>query len=46
MSNAIYGVLTYGALAGYMQRNGKREVDKLKWCHAARQVRDVYCSVL
>jgi len=46
MSNAIYGVLTYGALAGYMQRNGKKEVDKLKWCHAARQVRDVYCSVL
>lgn len=46
MADAIYGILNYDALSGVFKKYGKDEVDNLKWENSARQVRDVYTSVL
>lgn len=42
MADAIYGILTYPALSKMFIKNGKEEVEKLKWEQAAKQVRDIY----
>jgi glycosyltransferase involved in cell wall biosynthesis len=46
MADAIYGILNYNALSEVFKKYGKEEVDDLKWENSARQVRDIYLSVL
>lgn len=46
MADAIYGLLNYPSLSGFLKRSGKQEVNKLSWRHSARQVNDVYKSIL
>ncbi len=46
MADAIYGILNYKALSEMFKTYGKEEVDDLKWENSARQVRDVYASVI
>ena len=46
MADAIYGILSYPALSRMFIRNGKEEVEKLKWEKAAEQVRDIYMSAI
>lgn len=45
MADAIYGVLSYDALASHLRRNGKQEVDNLKWVDAAAKIKEVYYQV-
>ncbi len=46
MADAIYGILTYPALSRMFIRNGKEEVEKLKWEKAAGHVSKIYNDVL
>jgi glycosyltransferase involved in cell wall biosynthesis len=46
MADAIYGILTYPALAQMFIKNGKEEVIMLKWDNSARHVRDIYYEVI
>jgi len=46
MADAIYGILNYPALHSVFSKQGKSEVDNLKWETSARNVRDVYYSVI
>jgi glycosyltransferase involved in cell wall biosynthesis len=46
MADAIYGILNYDALSEMFKKHGKEEVDNLKWENSARQVREIYTSVL
>ena len=46
MADAIYGILNYPALHNIFSKQGKNEVDKLKWETSAKHVRDVYLSVI
>ena len=46
MADAIYGILNYGALSEVFKKYGREEVDNLKWENSARQVREVYLSVM
>jgi glycogen(starch) synthase len=46
MADAIYGILNYGALSEMFKKYGKEEVDNLKWENSARQVREVYHSIM
>jgi glycosyltransferase involved in cell wall biosynthesis len=46
IADAIYGILTYPALAQMFIKNGKEEVIMLKWDNSARHVRDIYYEVI
>ena len=46
MADAIYGILTYPALAQMIIKNGKEEVIMLKWDNSARHVRNIYYEVM
>ncbi len=46
MADAIYGILNYPALHHVFSKQGKSEVDNLKWETSAKHVRDVYYSVI
>lgn len=46
MADAIYGMLNYPALWHMFQKEGKAEVDNLKWKNSASNVRDVYVKAL
>lgn len=46
MADSIYGLLQYNSLAEYLKHSGKKEVNKFAWKHSAKQVIDVYRSVL
>jgi glycosyltransferase involved in cell wall biosynthesis len=46
MADSIYGILNYPALANMFIKKGKEEVVRLKWDNSARQVRDIYYSVI
>jgi glycosyltransferase involved in cell wall biosynthesis len=46
MADAIYGVLSYSSLANHFKKKGKQEVEALKWINSARNVKEVYNSVL
>jgi glycosyltransferase involved in cell wall biosynthesis len=46
MADAIYGILNYPALHHVFSKQGKNEVDNLKWETSAKHVRDVYYSVI
>jgi glycosyltransferase involved in cell wall biosynthesis len=45
MADAIYGILNYPALHNVFQKQGKQEVNELKWEFSAKNVRNVYLSV-
>ncbi len=46
MADAIYGLCHYNALAETFIKEGKEEVDSLKWSNAAKHVKAVYEKVL
>jgi len=46
MADAIYAILNYPALHSIFSTQGKTEVDSLKWETSAKNVRDVYYSVI
>ena len=46
LADSIYGLLNYKALANFFIQHGQDEVNNLKWDNAAKQVIDVYKSVL
>ncbi len=46
MADAIYGLLSYPALADMFKRLGKEEVDNLKWENSALHVADIYKSLI
>jgi len=46
MADAIYGLLNYNGLSTMFRRLGQEEVLGLKWENAARQIKDVYFSVV
>ena len=46
MADAIYGVLNYPSLGKMFAKYGKEEVDSLKWENSARQIQQVYDSVV
>ena len=42
MADAIYGLLRYPKISDMSAREGKVEVDNLKWEKAAKEVKQVY----
>lgn len=46
MADAIYSLLNYKALPEMFRKYGKAEVDSLKWENAAKEVKEVYESLL
>jgi len=46
MADAIYGLLHYRSLAQNFIREGKEEVENLKWEHAAEKIKELYTKVL
>ncbi len=46
MADAIYGILNYNSLSGFLKEAGKQEVEELKWQNSARNVREVYTNTL
>ena len=46
MADAMYSIITYPSMAEYLQVEGKREVDEIKWEYAGQKVRDIYNSVI
>ncbi|SHF07350.1 Glycosyltransferase involved in cell wall bisynthesis [Mariniphaga anaerophila] len=46
MADAIYGLLTYPALSGFLKKSGKKEVGGLKWHHSAKRVQEIYENLL
>lgn len=46
LADAMYGIITYPALHKFLQEEGKREVDNIKWEYAGQKVRRIYDMVL
>lgn len=46
MADAIYGLLHYKSLSDTFIKEGREEVDNLKWEHAAKKIKDLYEEVL
>jgi glycosyltransferase involved in cell wall biosynthesis len=46
MADAIYGLLQYPGLAGFLKKSGKQEVMDLTWQLSANRVRKIYNRVL
>lgn len=46
MADAIYGLLHYKSLSDMFIKEGKEEVENLKWEHAALKIKDLYNRVL
>ncbi len=46
MADAIYALVNYPALAELFKKEGKAEVDNLKWKNSANNVRSVYYSAI
>jgi glycosyltransferase involved in cell wall biosynthesis len=42
MADAIYSICQYPAMAKFLQVEGKKEVDEIKWEYAGRKVRGIY----
>ncbi|MBA7555029.1 Mannosylfructose-phosphate synthase [subsurface metagenome] len=42
MADAIYGILCYPALSGYLKNQGGKEVENLKWSDTASKIREIY----
>ena len=46
LSDAIYGVLNYKTLSNLLTSHGSREVNKLRWEKAGKQILDIYQSLV
>lgn len=46
LADAIYGLLHYKSLSDMFIREGKEEVENLKWEHAAEKIKELYSQVL
>jgi len=46
IADAIYGILNYPALHSVFSKQGKSEVNKMKWETSAKHVIDIYHSVI
>lgn len=46
MADAIYSICTYPDMAEFLQKEGKKEVDNIKWEYAGNRVRAIYDKVL
>ena len=46
LADAMYGIITYPALHKFLQEEGKKEVDNIKWEYAGQKVRRIYDQVL
>jgi len=46
MADAMYGLLNYNGLSNMFQRLGQEEVLGLKWENAARQINEIYHTVI
>jgi glycosyltransferase involved in cell wall biosynthesis len=46
MADAMYSIITYPAMAEYLQTEGKDEVDRITWEKAGWKVRSIYDQVL
>lgn len=42
MADAIYSICTYPAMAEFLSKEGKAEVDEIKWEYAGLKVREIY----
>ena len=45
MANSIYSIISYPAMYDYLKKEGKREVDEIKWEYAGQKVRNIYEQV-
>jgi glycosyltransferase involved in cell wall biosynthesis len=46
LANAIYGLLNYDALSAFFAKYGKEEVSNLKWDNAAKQIYEIYKTLI
>jgi len=46
LADAIYGLLHYKSLSDTFIKEGREEVDNLKWEHAAKKIKDLYQGLL
>ncbi|MDU1891456.1 MAG: glycosyltransferase [Dysgonomonas sp.] len=46
MADAIYSICTYDAMAEFLSREGKEEVDNIKWEYAGQKVRNIYNGLI
>lgn len=46
MADAIYSICTYPAMAEFLAKEGKAEVDEIKWEYAAQKVRNIYNQLI
>jgi glycogen(starch) synthase len=42
IADAIYGILSYPVLSGFLKNNGGMEVNNLKWSDVAGKIREIY----
>lgn len=45
MADAVYSICTYPTMAKFLQEEGKKEVDNIKWEDAGLKVRQIYNNV-
>jgi glycosyltransferase involved in cell wall biosynthesis len=46
LADAIYALVSYPSLSAFCRKYGKKEVESLKWQHAANKVRTIYRKTL
>ena len=46
MADAIYSICTHDAMSEFLSKEGKAEVDNIKWEYAGQKVRDIYDNLL
>jgi glycosyltransferase involved in cell wall biosynthesis len=46
MADAIYSIISYPVMSDFLKKEGKKEVDEIKWEYAALKVRKVYDDIL
>ncbi len=46
IADAIYGILSYPVLSGFLKNNGSKEVKNLKWSDTAGKIREIYYQLL
>jgi glycosyltransferase involved in cell wall biosynthesis len=46
MADAMYSIITYPAMHKFLQEEGKKEVDNIKWEYAGQKVRRIYDQLI
>ena len=46
MADAIYSICSYPTMAKFLSKEGKKEVDEIKWEYAGQKVRNIYDSLI